>query len=252
MKKFSSKLISLLFYISLVFTIFYGFQYGKEQWAVYQNKQQQNKLELIASEVDFEGDVKIDYPRINLAAVKNELGEEAKSWLYVPGTNINEVVMQADNNEKYLTTDVYGNWSHLGSIFYDENSNPDLSDPVSYIFGHHTDTGDKMTELKLFFDADFYAKNRYFFIYQDNAVYKYEIIGRFNTKPVTPIYPYKKFTKDDFEKYKQEFINIGIDREPVSQLTENDKLMLLITCENFNDDSERKTVVGKLIEVYND
>ncbi|MBR6107074.1 MAG: class B sortase [Oscillospiraceae bacterium] len=69
------------------------------------------------------------------------ISDEMIGWLTIDGTSIDFPVMQAADNSKYLSTDVFGNYSMTGSIFLDSRNSPDFSDSFSMIYGHHMEYG---------------------------------------------------------------------------------------------------------------
>lgn len=249
-----NKIITILFYISLLATLFYAGKFGYEQYQNYVSKKQQDEIQQLAiqniDEVS-QHNIKEEFPKINLQNVIDNVGPHVKSWIYVPNTTINEALVQGKTNQEYLYSDIYGNYNHLGSLFLDENMSDNFDDPVSYLFGHNTDVGNKFTDIDKFFNDDFFNQNKYFYLYKNDKVYKYEILSRAETTPVTPIYPYNKFTTDDFETYRDILKTLNVTEEQAAQLTKEDKIMLLFTCKNFNDSTLRKTLVSKLVEVIN-
>jgi len=65
-------------------------------------------------------------------------------WLNIPGTTINNAVMQARNNDYYLTHNEYGGYSSYGCYFADYECTFGPRSALSgntVIYGHHFDTG---------------------------------------------------------------------------------------------------------------
>ena len=60
-----------------------------------------------------EGTINAEY-----AALYNE-NEDFIGWLNVPGTNIDEPVVQTDNNDDYLHTNFQGEYEYSGTLFAD-------------------------------------------------------------------------------------------------------------------------------------
>ena len=72
------------------------------------------------------------------------------AWVYVPNTDINYPVVQAGDNDYYLTHDFDGEagWlANYGSVFMDYRNNPDWSDSVYFVYGHHMNDGSMFTDL---------------------------------------------------------------------------------------------------------
>lgn len=61
-------------------------------------------------------------------------------WITIPETSINSPIVQAkaDNPQKYLWTDVYGNWNPYGAIYLDADCMAEgLKSQNSVIYGHN-------------------------------------------------------------------------------------------------------------------
>ena len=73
---------------------------------------------------------------------------EVIAWLTVDGTAVSVPVTQAQDNVRYLNTDVNGDPSFAGNPFLDYRNSADFSDVYSVIYGHH------MEEHLMFGDLD--------------------------------------------------------------------------------------------------
>lgn len=261
-----NKILNILLGIAILSTIYFGFQYGKELLQVQSAKERTEKLSNLAKmkekkeiktqkiannsiEVDEQTINKLDLPLIDIPSLKNQINSDIHSWIHVPGTRISEPIVKGQTNLTYLRKDAYGYQNYLGAIFFDENASTQLDDQITYIFGHNTHNGMKFADLDYFFDPEFFAKNRHFYLYLNGKIYKYEVLHAFQSPPRSTLYPKKKFTKEDFEYYKGELGKYGVPANVLEDLTAEDKLTLLITCREFNDSEARRMVLGKLVEV---
>ncbi|MBO6048018.1 MAG: class B sortase [Erysipelotrichaceae bacterium] len=80
----------------------------------------------------------------------------AIAWIRIDNTPIDYVVMQADNNSKYLNRQPDGSFALSGSIFLDYRNQSDFSDDYCLIYGHH------MASQAMFGSLDRYYKESYF------------------------------------------------------------------------------------------
>lgn len=85
---------------------------------------------------------------------------EVFGWLTVEGTNIDYPLLQADNNSKYVNTDVYGEFSLSGSIFLDYKNKKDFTDMNNILYGHHMAKGKMFGQLGLFKDKKYFDKHK--------------------------------------------------------------------------------------------
>jgi len=65
-----------------------------------------------------------------------EQNPDTVGWIYVKDTNINYPVVQASNNNYYLTRDYDENWNDAGWIFMDYRNNSESFDKNTVIYGH--------------------------------------------------------------------------------------------------------------------
>lgn len=84
-----------------------------------------------------------------------EINPEVISWLTVYGTNIDYPCTQAENNNKYVNTDVEGAYSLAGSIFLDCRNEKDFSDFTSILYGHHMAKNAMFGDLEKFREKEF-------------------------------------------------------------------------------------------------
>ena len=72
------------------------------------------------------------------------INSDVLAWVYMPGTAINYPVVQADDNDTYLTMDFNqrnGFSARCGSIFLDCANKADFSDANNVLYGHHMNDG---------------------------------------------------------------------------------------------------------------
>ena len=85
-----------------------------------------------------------------------ELSQDLVAWVTLNDTSIDYPIMQAEDNNKYLNMDPYGNYSLSGSIFLDSRNSPDFTDHYNITYGHHMENG------YMFGALDEYLKKPYF------------------------------------------------------------------------------------------
>jgi sortase B len=82
-------------------------------------------------------------------------------WLNIPGAGVDLPVMQAGDDEYYLTRDFERNTSRYGSLFLDTRNEitPGQESRNMSIFGHHTRSGSMFGQLRRYRDVAFYREN---------------------------------------------------------------------------------------------
>ena len=141
------------------------------------------------------------YDRIDFSKMKNVSGENVYGWLYVPGTNIDYVVMMGEQNDpyKYLWKDPNGNDSNTGSLFVRYTApNEDRDDHV-IVYGH------RLKDHNLYFggllnyhDLGYAKSHNTAYLYTKNKAYKYTLCSVHDGVENDPIYyyPYQKGTPE--------------------------------------------------------
>ena len=90
-----------------------------------------------------------------------KLNSEVIGWINVYGTNIDYPLVQAKDNEKYLTRDSKGEFASTGAIFLDARNNPNFEDFNTIIYGHHVENGVMFGDVAKFSDKEFFEQHRY-------------------------------------------------------------------------------------------
>jgi len=102
---------------------------------------------------------------------------DIKALISIEDTNINEVVLQSNDNDYYLTHNAYGEYDKYGTIFMDYRNNIASSKKI-LIFGHSSSY--KTTtfgELENYYSKDYYDNHKYIKLTTENEIINYEIFS---------------------------------------------------------------------------
>jgi len=169
MKKVISQL--LFFCLLIVFCIsgYYLFQYGKEEFQVYELEEhlEEEKQSLIEGENDFTKLLKEN--------------PDTVGWIMIPGTEIDYPVVQTDDDSYYLTHDYNKAESGHGSIFMDYRNSANVSDKHTILYGHNMRDGTMFHDLNEYKNLDFLSKHRYIEYRNLNGIYRWEIFSTYST-----------------------------------------------------------------------
>lgn len=66
------------------------------------------------------------------------------AWIRIPGTHIDEPIVQTTDNESYRSIGLDGKPDPAGTVFLDCESAPDASDFHSIFYGHHMKDGSRV------------------------------------------------------------------------------------------------------------
>ena len=166
-------------------------------------------------------------------------------WIRVNDTNINYPLLQAEDDDTYMNTDAEGKYSLSGSIFLHCANKPDFSDFNNMIYGHHMEKHKMFGDVGMFTDKTYFEKHPYgnlFFDGKDHGVEFYALIqaDAYNERifSICPDDPKAK------QAYLQEILDNALYKRNF-EITQNDHLVLLITCTSELT-NERNILVGKL------
>lgn len=237
---------------------------GKYYWDSYQNKLLNDSLKNIkpssSESVSSQPEEKDSH---NLKALK-EQNPETRAFITIPGTNIEYVVLQSDDNDKYLHVDFNGNKVKDGSIFFDYRVKLDPLSQNTVVYGHNMKDGQMFGQLEKF---ERFSGNDYINFYNQNHIIKLDTLdGEYDYKifavvVTTSDYNEKNHlyyldidfdTPEKFDTFisdikKRSFINTDID------VTSDDKIITLSACDyhypqSKDGDHARLVVFGKLMK----
>lgn len=184
-----------------------------------------------------------------------EINPSALGWIEIPSLGVSYPIVQGEDNDYYLKYDITNNFALSGAIYLDYRSNPDLSEDHYTIYGHHTGDGTMFTYLINYDSEDFFKrhqekKNNYIYIYQEDKVMVYQIFSvtdvEFEKDPNAFTLGFSSsFTKEDYLNHLKEIqlYDTGIN------VTENDYLITLYTCQSDSTSKIRHMVHGKLVKI---
>lgn len=178
--------------------------------------------------------------------------ENVIGWINVEGTNIDYPVVQADDNEYYLTRNYKGEKDSYGSIYMDFRNVSVGRDDNIIIYGHKIRDGSMFSDLANYTNEGIYEQ-----YFENNNIVTLDHNGERTTWEIYSAYVVNLDREDyylftifkDREKYK-DFLEESKERSLIKkdiELTENDTVISLVTC-NFWYDNARVIVHGKLIE----
>lgn len=124
--------------------------------------QETGKTDKGASETaEAEGETKLEKMFRQLKEVNEDIG----AWITMPGTAIDYPVVQGQSNISYISTDIYGNFAIVGSIFLDSRNQEDYSDTYSLLYGHNMSEHRMFSDVNLYKEEEFFKENQKGYIY---------------------------------------------------------------------------------------
>lgn len=172
------------------------------------------------------------------------------SWIYIPETNVNYPVAQSNLDDNfYLDHDIYKNYSFPGTIYSQSCNRKDYSDRVTVLYGHNMLDGSMFATLHRFSDPDFFAENKYMYVYTENRKLTYEIVSAYIYDDRHIMNSFNFLDDKVYSEWLEEAVNprsVTSNSRKDIDLTLNDKMLVLSTCLNGGGDG-RYLVQGVLI-----
>ena len=186
-----------------------------------------------------------------------EKNPDTAAWLYIPGVEVDDPVMQAEDNGYYLKLDENGEYAMWGCYYaHCENQigGRDKLDKNTTIFGHSASNCDpdgvKFTKLHRYMDADFVRENPYIYLSVDGDDLIFQITALFITDVgfdyIDPNPMGSKLTEFFQTVEKKNWLDIdGVT------FSEGDTFLTLSTCcrkyDKTNSGNQRLVVLAKLL-----
>ena len=171
----------------------------------------------------------------NRFAQLTAVNPEAIAYVYAPGTELDEPVVQTGDNATYLDkTFEGGNQPLMGTVFMDTDNKKDFSDRLTWLFGHAR--GSQVEDHRMFNDVNFYDNQEYFnqhpyvVIETPERKYYYEAMGLVIVPETTAFYR-TSFTDDkDFTTQLKNIYESARTKNPNIKINASDKYLVLSTC----------------------
>ena len=179
------------------------------------------------------------------------------AWLYIPGAEIDDPVMQAEDNGYYLKLDENGEYAMWGCYYAhceNEIGGRDKLDKNTTIFGHSASNcdpdGPKFTKLYRYMDADFVKEHPYIYLSVNGEDMIFQITALFITD-IGFDYIAPDPTGDDLVSFFETVARKNwLDFDGVT-FSEDDTVLTLSTCcrkyDDANTGNQRLVVMAKLL-----
>lgn len=175
--------------------------------------------------------------------------KDVYGYIKIPGTKVDDIIVQAEDNDYYLNHSWKGDYLPNGAIFADYRCHRNvLKNYNTILYGHHMTDGSMFNTLDYFFNEEFFKNNKYIEIYTFDGIFTYEIFAVYITDMY---YQYIRtaFTSGkDFVDFAYEMKSNSIYEREGIEFAENDRIITLSTCTNRSQ-NERIAVQAKLVKI---
>lgn len=165
---------------------------------------------------------------------------ETVGYVYIPGTQLDEPVVQTTDNATYLDKTFDGGYQPLmGAVFMDADNKKDFSDRLTWLFGHAR--GSKVADHRMFKDVNYFSRQDYFdkhpyvVIETPERKYYYEAVAMIIVPEETAFYRTSFDDDADFEKQLTTIYDTAQVKKPNVKVSSKDKYLVLSTCREEDD-----------------
>ena len=163
------------------------------------------------------------------------INKESVAYVNIPGTELDEPVVQTTDNATYLDKTFDGGYQpYLGTVFMDTDNKKDFSDRLTWLFGHAR--GSKVGDHRMFNDVnyfdkqEFFDKHPYLVIETPERKYYYEAIAMIIVPETTAFYRTSFDDDKDFETQLSAVYDEAQIKKPNVKVSAKDKYLVLSTC----------------------
>lgn len=176
-----------------------------------------------------------------------KVNPEVFGWLTVYGTNIDYPLVQAENNSKYVNTDVRGSFSISGGIFLDYRNDKSFTKINNIIYGHHMQKKVMFGELECFSEETYFEKHKYGKIYYDSAWHGVEFFAFLNADAYDPVLYNAKLQGDEGRQAYLSYVKDHAENYRNIDLKSDERYIAMSTCTSSSTNG-RHILVGRITE----
>lgn len=246
-RKYTMMFLIVIFVICVISTMYYFYNANKEKQ---EYKEILNNIEVDTAEVTEQKTERM----LQLEELQKE-NDEIIGWLEIEGTNINYPVLQAKDNDYYLTHNYKKEKSSTGSLFLDKDFDLVNGSSNYLIYGHRSKQGIMFEDLMKYAKEEFYKNHTTIKFTTETEDSTYEIISVFYSrvyyKSEKDVFRYYYFVNAENEQEYNEFVSNAkkssiYDIEATAEY--GDQLLTLSTCEYSQEDGRFAVVARKVKE----
>lgn len=228
----------IVFVISCFYIINYFINVQKTKSDIEEIRKVMEVQENVVENTESGENVENTNQRIEQLKKVQEENSDIVAWLEIEGTEINYPVLQADNNEYYLTRNYKKEYDSNGSIFLDYRYNFERPSDNFLIYGHNNNNGLMFDDLLAYEEKSYYENHKEINLVTTEEDATYKIIAVFKGQAYEPssenefqYYNYIDFESD--EEYYNYIENCRKNSlyEIDAKIDYKEKLLTISTCE---------------------
>lgn len=162
-------------------------------------------------------------------------------WISDPAGSIDYPILQAADNEYYLTHLPGGTQNNHGSLFLDYRGSADFLDFNNLVYGHNMKDGTMLASLTGYADQDYYEAHSSLVLYTPQGNYILPVQSAYETTANGSAYRMGGNAQNHAQWLQQIRGRSAVTAQPCSEA--EPKILTLSTCINGTDSSDRRFVV---------
>ena len=162
-------------------------------------------------------------------------------WISDPAGSIDYPILQAADNDYYLTHLPGGTQNNHGSLFLDHRGSADFSDLNNLVYGHNMKDGTMLASLTGYADQDYYEAHSSLVLYTPQGNYILPVQSAYETTANGSAYRMGGNAQNHAQWLQQIREHSAIMAQPCSEA--EPRILTLSTCINGTDSSDRRFVV---------
>ena len=164
-------------------------------------------------------------------------------WLYIPDTVISYPVMQANDNDYYLSRAYDGSQLQAGSLFLDCRCESRFMNPINIVYGHNMKNGSMFAQVTNFKNDSYFESHKYGWLATPETVYRIDFFSCAVADWHDSLY--------EGDTPVAEWVPHIYDKSVVGReitYSDDDRFVSLSTC-SYEFQNARTILTGKLVEM---
>lgn len=181
---------------------------------------------------------------------------EIVAWLFAADGSVSQPVLQHENNTYYQKRAFRKTAFHYGSAFLDAGASPDLSDPVTFLYGQACNEEAPLAFMKNYLDEEYCLAHDELYLIVPGQTYRLLLFAsyQFPSREDDELWQFLPDTSDGsspqeaFARELQEQTERSLFSRPENLPVYGDRIVMLASCQ----ERRRSVLAGKLIPVKTD
>lgn len=168
------------------------------------------------------------------------VNKDTIGYVYIPGTKLDEPIVQTTDNATYLSKTFEGGTDALlGAVYMDTDNNKQFSDKLTWLFGHAR--GSRVPDHRMFKTVNYYDTQSYFdkhpyvVVETPTRKYYYEAVFLIIVPENTAFYKTQFENDKEFVEQLTEVKKQATSKNDTISIKATDRYLVLSTCREDDD-----------------